>query len=635
MLIALDFETYYDTELSLPKQGQLEYVRDLRFEIHGCALAYRIAGNAGNADDAHGNAGNAEGIVTEWHTDMRKLAQRVRELSPTVLVAHNANFDALVWREHVACIADDTVTDIVTDSVVGDVAWHDTLTLARLFFPRDFDKDLDRIAGVLLTDNAAKHKGVLPKVKGKHWHELTTGEQQALADYAMQDAALCLRVYEALRPHTPQFFIDVMEWAIDISTRATLHVDRERVRTGLAALQQRRKELADKAGLPPELLRSRDKLLAWLRDREGDAPPSLRKNDGDAIVWFADRPHLHAVWEARQAHASSLEISRAQRVLRITERNPAMPMPLGFAKAHTLRFGGEARINPQNFSRGSPIRTAIKAPPGHKLIISDLSQIELRLNMLFCEQMDWYRRLVDGEDPYKLAAAEIFNCAPDDIVDKDDDRRRLGKARELGSGYRMSGRTFRIWCAGGPLGMDPIMLSEAEANRIIASYRRSHSRVAAMWHTLDRALTVLAALPPGRTAAECGRPEALPVGHNNVVTIRHERIDLPHGLWLDYTGAHAGVDGFAYGTEGQLHFLHGGKLLENIIQALANIVLCERIIALRGIAVWQIHDEIVCVVPDTEVEAAVRRVNEAMTARVDWMPDLELDCETKVGEYYA
>jgi len=616
-VVALDFETYFDAELSLRKQGQLEYVRDPRFEIHGCALAYR------NSDAASSNA-----VVTEWYTSMRSLARRVRQLAPTVLVAHNANFDALVWREHVA------VADVIGDdgdaNPLANLPWHDTLTMSRLFFPRDCDKDLDRIAAVLLGEH--KHTGVLPKIKGKRPGDLAADEAVKLAEYAKQDAALCLRVYEALRPHTPQFFLDVMEWAVDISTRATLHVDRERVQNGLAALLQRREELARKAGLPAELLRSREQLLEWLRKQEGDAPPSLRKNDGDTIVWFADRPHLQPVWEARQAYASPLEIRRAERVLRITKHNVSMPMPLGFAKAHTLRFGGEAKINPQNFSRGSPIRTAIKAPPGHKLIVSDLSQIELRLNMLFCGQYDWYRRLVDGEDPYKLAAAEIFNCSPDDIVDKDDDRRRLGKARELGSGYRMSGRTFRIWCAGGPLGMDPIMLSEAEANRIIASYRCSHDRVAAMWHTLDRALTVLAALPPGRTAADCGRPESMTIGP---ITIRPERIDLPHGLWLDYTGAHASPDGFAYGIGGALHFLHGGKLLENIIQALANIVLCERLLVLRDIAVWQIHDEIVCVAPDNEVDAAVRRINDAMTAPVEWMPELKLDCETKVGEYYA
>jgi DNA polymerase bacteriophage-type len=84
--------------------------------------------------------------------------------------------------------------------------------------------------------------------------------------------------------------------------------------------------------------------------------------------------------------------------------------------------------------------------------------------------------------------------------------------------------------------------------------------------------------------------------------------------------------------------LYGAKLLENISQALARIVIMQAAVRLakRGYRfVLQAHDELVFVVPETEVEAAKKTILEEMIRPPLWMPNLPLAAEIGVGDNYG
>jgi DNA polymerase len=131
------------------------------------------------------------------------------------------------------------------------------------------------------------------------------------------------------------------------------------------------------------------------------------------------------------------------------------------------------------------------------------------------------------------------------------------------------------------------------------------------------------------------------------VWFRKECIELPNGMFLYYHNLRQEAGG-KFGTEwvfdygGKKKRIYGGKLLENIVQALARIITMEAAVRVRlrlaklGIHLaLQVHDELVFVVRK-EHEAITRKVLEhELKQRPKWLPNLPLDCEVGAGPDYA
>jgi len=83
--------------------------------------------------------------------------------------------------------------------------------------------------------------------------------------------------------------------------------------------------------------------------------------------------------------------------------------------------------------------------------------------------------------------------------------------------------------------------------------------------------------------------------------------------------------------------IYGGKVIENVCQALARIVIGEQLlrVAKKYKVVMTVHDAIGCIVPEAEVEEAMHHVEEIMKVRPTWAPDLPLDCEGGYGNSYG
>ena len=137
--------------------------------------------------------------------------------------------------------------------------------------------------------------------------------------------------------------------------------------------------------------------------------------------------------------------------------------------------------------------------------------------------------------------------------------------------------------------------------------------------------------------------ELLPVGKNN--------IRLPNGLALRYPQLRYNISqpNNEYGFHGQIETvygketrIYGGKLTENIIQALARIVVTDQMLELDevvreigGAVVLTVHDEIVAVVPEIHAEAMFNEALQIMRTPPAWALGLPLDAEGGYAKEYS
>jgi len=155
--------------------------------------------------------------------------------------------------------------------------------------------------------------------------------------------------------------------------------------------------------------------------------------------------------------------------------------------------------------------------------------------------------------------------------------------------------------------------------------------VVALWRQGQTALT---ALSQGATT---------PFGKEWVLELVPSElgIRLPNGLLVRYDGltAEQGEKGvqYAYKTRRGMTKIYGGKVVENVVQALARIVVGEQLLMIskRYRVVLTVHDAVACVVPEQEAAEAVKYVEECMRTVPAWAAGLPINCESGVGKSYG
>ena len=105
---------------------------------------------------------------------------------------------------------------------------------------------------------------------------------------------------------------------------------------------------------------------------------------------------------------------------------------------------------------------------------------------------------------------------------------------------------------------------------------------------------------------------------------------------LSYQQEERGLQ-FSYKTRRGRTNIYGGKVIENVCQAIARCIIGEQMlkIAKKYRVVLTVHDSIVCSVPDTEVTDAQAYIEECMRWTPDWAEGLPIDCESGVGSSYG
>lgn len=198
-------------------------------------------------------------------------------------------------------------------------------------------------------------------------------------------------------------------------------------------------------------------------------------------------------------------------------------------------------------------------------------------------------------------------------------------------GYGMGAKKFKAQLKTYNVDMD-----EAECQRIINVYRTTYPKIPEFW---KRAQTILDSII-GDNADYFGR--------GNILCVEGKKgIRLPNGLHMKYPNLRkradpeSGKTEYVYDTKkGKTtvpNRIYGGKVVENVCQALARIVIGEQMlmVAKKYRVVMTVHDAIACIAPEDEAKRAQEYVELCMRMRPQWAPELPLNCESGYGKSYA
>jgi DNA polymerase len=272
------------------------------------------------------------------------------------------------------------------------------------------------------------------------------------------------------------------------------------------------------------------------------------------------------------------------------------------------------------------LRKAILPAPGEVMIVSDLEQIECRVNAWLCGQQDLLDTFAKGLDPYALLASAVFGYHIDKKVHLLE--RFVGKSGELGLGFQCGAAKFynMVIRSARVLGMDMAKLmavwTPELAQRTVDTYRQTHSHIRHAWSELDQILKTawLGTSPP----VKFGPVE---IGHGYVL--------LPNGMKMNYqVSCRDPQEGLSYIYEGKVHPIYGGKFLENIVQALARIILMNAAMRIwdRGFEFkLQAHDELAWSVPVGRIAEARAVIAEEMKRPPSWARNIPLGAMVSEG----
>ena len=120
--------------------------------------------------------------------------------------------------------------------------------------------------------------------------------------------------------------------------------------------------------------------------------------------------------------------------------------------------------------------------------------------------------------------------------------------------------------------------------------------------------------------------------------VRPNALELPNGMHLKYPDLTYTRGEFIYKTERDYIRTHGPRLTENVVQALARIVITDQMLDVQSLPqvdiVLQVHDEIIAIGSETDSDATMKQIIEIMRTPPKWCSDLPLDAEGGVSQVY-
>ena len=603
-LITIDFETYYDKDFSLSKVTTEEYIRSELFETIGVAVRVN-----------DGETQWFSGTEKETWTFLQKF-----DWANSIALAHNAVFDMAIlnWRYG-----------------ISPKKIADTLSMARAIHGTEVGGSL----GALVQHYQLGEKGTeVINALGKRRIDFSDDDLSRYAGYCINDVNLTYGLFGCLAPNFPVAELNLIDLTVRMFTEPVLELDTGVLRKHLSDVQESKARLMEGIDESKDMLMSNPQFAELLRAQGVEPPMKISPTTGKETYAFSktdeefkallehEKETVQALVAARLGVKSTIEETRTQRFIEIAGRG-TMPIPLRYYAAHTGRWGGDDKVNMQNLPRSSPLKRAILAPQGYMMIDSDSSQIEARTLAWLAEQNDLVEAFDRGEDVYKIMASAIYGK---DINDITKDERFVGKTTILGAGYGMGAKKFRS-----QLKTFNVDMPQEECERIISVYRQTYPMIPMLWREAGNALLAIA------------NDQSAPLGRSGVLDVVGAKgIRLPNGLYIKYPNLRrwtneSGKEELVYDTKkGKAvipNRIYGGKVIENVCQALARIAIGEQmlLIAKKYRVVMTVHDAIACIVPTAETETAREFVEIAMRIRPKWAPDLPLNCESGAGRSYG
>ena len=283
---------------------------------------------------------------------------------------------------------------------------------------------------------------------------------------------------------------------------------------------------------------------------------------------------------------------------------------------------------PDNLSQ--LLRTALVAPEGCTFAVADFAAIEARvIAWLAGEQwrQDVFRQ---GGDIYCASASQMFHV-PVEKHGVNGHLRQKGKVAELALGY---GGSTGAMINMGALRMG---LNEDELPDIVSKWREASPNIVTLWKDVEKVAML---------AVKYGEDTELHHGIRVYRTNKIMHIQLPSGRCIRYFAPHMTTNKFGNESIGYQAYdngkwgyaeTFGGKLTENIVQAIARDCLRDAMLAVSEVypdIVMHIHDEMVVEVNAGTAEADLKEICSIMGRPIPWAPGLLLRADGYTTEYY-
>ena len=615
-LITLDFETYYDSKIKLGFKHQTteEYVRDKRFEVIGVGV---------KVDDA----------PSVWFTgsnDKIKEFLSTFDWTTSALCCHNTLFDGCIlsWKYGIT-----------------PAFMYDTLCMARALHGVEVGGSLKALA--IRYEIGEKGDEVI-LAEGKSRLDFNKEDLARYGEYCKNDVDLTFTLFNILSNAFPEDETKLIDMTLRMFTHPVFYVDD-------ALLQERADELREEKnalleGLMEKLncetaeevrkrLASNKKFAELLTEHNivvpmkpskttGKETYALAKNDeGFLALTEHEDPFIQQLCSVRLGTKSTIEESRIERFIDVGKRNKGkLPIPLKYYGAHTGRWAGSDKVNFQNLpsrdKKKKALKNAVVAPDGHFVINCDSSQIEARVLAWLAGQNDVVEQFAKGEDVYSLFATKIYDRP---ITKADPVERFVGKTCILGLGYGTGALKLQHTLKTTPPGA---VVTEDEAKEYVNTYRQANDQIIDLWREGDEAI---------KNLADWGKIKAFYYGQNRCVMVTKDGIRLPNGLMIRYPDLELNSGKYEYQSRKGAVSLWGGSLVENVVQALARIVVGQQMLKIQQKyrVALTVHDAAVVVVKEEELDNALAYIVECMKWTPDWARGLPVTCEAHYGESYG
>jgi len=283
------------------------------------------------------------------------------------------------------------------------------------------------------------------------------------------------------------------------------------------------------------------------------------------------------------------------------------------------------------------IRTAFIPSEGNHFVVSDFSAIEARV-IAWLAGEEWRMEVFKTHGKiYEASASQMFGV-PINTIAKGEENYHLrakGKVAELALGYQGSVGALTA------MGAADMGLTDEEMKDIVDRWRKSSKRIVELWYALENAAVEV---------LETGEPQTI-----KCVKLAREydfiygqdffTIALPSGRKLFYPKPFLKENQFG---QMQMHYMginqttkkweviptYGGKLTENIVQAIARDCLTETLLRIKAKGwpiVFHVHDEVILDVP---MSVELDEVIKTMTEEISWAKGLILNAAGFTGSYY-
>lgn len=598
--VLVDFESYYDNEVSVDAVGLQNYTRLADAYLVGVlADGLQFCGAPAELARKHGDAWMSDPQLQFW--------------------AFNSNFDQRFWEKYFPRTARPW-------KCISDLASFSQL-------PRN----LQKVAEIHL--HKTVDKKIRDRMKGVRFESLPPKEQREVTEYCFNDVVVEKELLDKLPPMT-LIEDEIAEHTRMLNRRGT-RIDLERVEADTEALHRLRFNAYE--ALPwtsfCETPLSHARFAEYCQYKGAIAPKSLDKRDEQCERWMVGHPELAPlVRHMRTYRGANTKLKKLKLLQANVTEEGVLPLELLYCGARHTRRWSSVGFNVQNLDKeaaftdemsvwsefasdaaadpGIFMRAYLVPPPGCKFGIIDFEQIEPRcLNWLVGN--DELLAAIRAGYSYYEAYARIYKKwagEPGKLKQAfPGDKYTKLKNEAIGLGYGMGAAKYTTYAR----------VSPEEAAQVVKDFRSGNPKIKNFWRQMDQLIRAVA------EARERTLTIEMPTG--DVLRQFHVRCK-DQGSYESFS-----IRG-DFGQMSRQSNLWGGVLTENVTQRMARDVLAVAILRLEKAGfpvIFHAHDEIIIALAEGTAQKDFEEARRIMSVPPDWCPDLPLGAGGSIHDHYT